>query len=459
MQTRDARGEPVSNADTSVLQHYETALERFQTYVGDPVAAIDLALAEDPDFVLGHVFRATMLLLTSEARYLPEARSSVAAAEKLAKWANRREQGLTRAARAWLQGDWSAACQAWEAVLVEHPRDAFAVQAAHLSDFLLGDALNLRDRPARVLPRWDRELPGYSYLLGMHAFGLEECNQYPEAERTARAALELDPVDGWTVHAAVHVMEMQGRYEEGIRFLAEREQDWAPDNGFAFHNWWHLALFQLERGDYPAALALYDRAIYAEPADLSMQMLDASALLWRLHLYGVDTGQRWAELAAVWQRKAADENGYYAFNDDHALMAYLGSGDHETAKRLLADMEWAAKQAGVSNRAMTREVGLPVARGLMAFANERYDEVIEVLAPVRGIAHRFGGSHAQRDLIYQSLVEAALRARRTALAEHLINERRLRKPHTPLTRRFASLAQPAAGAAPSASQRVAAASS
>jgi hypothetical protein len=32
-----------------------------------------------------------------------------------------------------------------------------------------------------------------SYLHGMYAFGLEECGQYPEAERHARLGLQLQP--------------------------------------------------------------------------------------------------------------------------------------------------------------------------------------------------------------------------------------------------------------------------
>src|SRR5512134_2175914 len=68
---------------------------------------------------------------------------------------------------------------------------------------------------------------GYSYVLGMHAFGLEECNQYAEAEVTGRRALDLVPTDGWAVHAVTHVMEMQGRIDEGIGWLTSREADWA----------------------------------------------------------------------------------------------------------------------------------------------------------------------------------------------------------------------------------------
>src|SRR5690606_16939333 len=141
--------------------------------------------------------------------------------------------------------DWGGACAAFDRVLVDHPRDAFALQTAHLFDFYRGDALNLRNRVSRVLPHWTPSVPGYSYVLGMHAFGLEEQNQYPEAESTARRALELQRRDPWSIHAVTHVMEMQGRIDEGIAWLESRERDWAPENAFAPHNYWHLALYYL----------------------------------------------------------------------------------------------------------------------------------------------------------------------------------------------------------------------
>jgi len=73
--------------------------------------------------------------------------------------------------------------------------------------------------------------------------------------------------------------------------------------------------------------------------------------------------------------------------------------------------------------AMTAEVGLPVSRGILAFARGRYAEAADELAPVRRIANRFGGSHAQRDLIARTVTDAALRAGRYDLARSLLAER------------------------------------
>ena len=62
---------------------------------------------------------------------------------------------------------------------------------------------------------------------------------------------------------------------------------------------------------------------------------------------------------------------------------------------------------------MSREVGIPVAQGIEAFARGRYGDALDLIEPVRDIAHRFGGSHAQRDLLTLTMIEAALRSGQT----------------------------------------------
>jgi tetratricopeptide (TPR) repeat protein len=452
---RDARDVTVSCGNRKALDLYETALRQYHSYVGDPIATIDQALAEAPEFALGHAFRAGVLMMFSEQRFVPEARASVAAAEALSSQANERERLLTRAAHRLVDGDWNEACRVYDRVLVENPRDAFAVQTAHLLDFYRGDALNLRNRISRVLPHWSAGVPDYSYILGMHAFGLEECNQYPAAEATGRKALELQPKDGWAVHAVVHVMEMQGRVDEGIDWLESRESDWAPDNGFAFHNWWHLALFYLDRQRHERVLALYDQHILPEPAEFSLQLVDATAMLWRLYLLGIDTGERFQAVADAWEQKLEVERGFYSFNDVHALLAFLGAERERAARQVLDDLAATARGTGGSNVTMAREVGLPLGRGFQTFARGRYQEAIDLIEAVRDTAHRFGGSHAQRDLLTLTLIEAAIRAGQPNLARHYLAERLVHKPASGLGWRLLARTDRAEPATPAAIRQAA----
>lgn len=431
----DARGIPVSSGSAEAIAHYETAIGQLHSYVGDPVASLDRAVAASPDFVAGHLAKALVLATFAERQYAPAIAASIDAARRHGAHANDRERGLAAAAQHLSAGAWHEACVALDAVLVDHPRDALALQVAHLMDFYRGDALNLRNRVARVLPHWSHDVPGYSYVLGMYAFGLEEMNQYGEAEETARAALALQRKDGWAVHAGTHVMEMQGRIDEGIAWLTSRERDWSPDNGFAFHNYWHLALFHLDRADHARVLALYDSAIHAGPAPMLLALVDATALLWRLKLDGADVGGRFDDVADEWEAKLGEEAGFYAFNDLHAALAFAATGRESAIVRLLQRMARAAEGQD-ANATMTREVGAPLVRAVAAYGRGRYDEAVDLIAPVRDIAHRFGGSHAQRDLVSLTLIDAAHRAGRVSLAKHVLAERLTSKPEAQWGRRI-----------------------
>jgi tetratricopeptide (TPR) repeat protein len=396
--------------------------------VGDPLATIDEAIRHAPDFALGHIFKAVVLMTLSEQRFATVARAALEDAVALGSTANTREQMLTAAASRLVNGDWDGACAAFDDVLVEYPRDAFAIQSAHLMDFFRGDSLNLRNRISRVLPHWNADVPGYSYILGMHAFGLEECNQYPEAEEAGRRALAIQPSDAWAVHAVTHVMEMQGRIDEGIQWLETRQGDWAPNNNFAFHNFWHLALFYLDRGKPGNVLSLYDSWLHATSPEYSLQLLDATSLLWRLHLERADIGARAQVVADNWARRLDTERGFYAFNDMHAMMAFVLAGRDREAERLIADLEWTVKNGTGINVMMTRDVGLPVCRAIHAFGQQRYDDAIARIEPIRDIAYRFGGSHAQRDVLTLTLIESAIRAGQNRRAQHYLAERTILRP-------------------------------
>ena len=246
METNDRRGLAVSSRNATALEHYETALELIASYFVDPLAAITAAIEHEPACAIAHCVRAALGVMSSERGALPMIRESIEVIESPATRANDRERAHAAAARAWLEGDFARSVQLYGEIAVEHPRDLLAVQTAHIGDFALGQSTLLRDRLAQVLPHWNADVPGYGYVLGMHAFGLEETGLYARAEDTGRRALEMNRRDPWAVHAVAHVMEMQGRVGDGIEWLTSRAPDWSIDDGLAFHNWWHLALHHLE---------------------------------------------------------------------------------------------------------------------------------------------------------------------------------------------------------------------
>jgi len=425
----DLHGHALSGASADARDHYERALGLFRLYSGDPVAAVDAAIADSPGFAMAHLLKAWLNLLGTEPAGIDAARAAHAAAEPHCRTA--REQGHLAAVGHLVDGRWHEASRAILRVGTDHPHDLLALQAGHQLDFFTGNARLLRDRVARALADWSADMPGYHALLGMHAFGLEEMGDYGHAEVAGRRAVGLEPRDGWAQHAVAHVLEMQGRTGEGIAWMRGNPDAWSRDSFFAVHNWWHLALYHLERGETDEVLRLFDGPIFGARSAVAMDLLDAAALLWRLHLRGEAVGDRWTAVADNWQAFASAGN--YAFNDAHAVMAFIGAGRPERIAEVMDAQDRAMAGAG-DNARFTREVGRPVVLGLKAFGEGDYAACIATIQPVIPIANRFGGSHAQRDLLDLTVMEAALRRPDPALARAISAERRAMKPDSPHAR-------------------------
>jgi hypothetical protein len=283
---------PVTASDPSAVSSLDAAVDAYLSLSGDPVALLRQASAQDPSLVLAPILDAALHLLNTGV--LPTA-GSVRAAREAAAAAVRsgsctpRERAAALFVEALAHGRWRFACQVLEAQLAREPTDVVLLRLAHDTYFFLGDSRNLRDGVGRCWPSWDPTMPGYGKVAGMMAFGAGECNALERAEELAMAALNTDPDDAWSLHAAVHVYETACRREDGERLLKETEQHWSAADLFARHIHWHWALFALATGTngYRQALARYDMAI-SEPPDAPahnvLALVDASALLWRLEL-------------------------------------------------------------------------------------------------------------------------------------------------------------------------------
>jgi len=290
----------------------------------------------------------------------------------------------------------------------------------------------IRDRIARAVDHWSESNPGYHAVLGMYAFGCEETGDYEGADTFGRHALELEPGDAWAHHAVAHVFEMGGRSREGIEWMRERQPHWAEDNFLAVHNWWHWALFHLDLGEIDEVLALFDGPIHGSRSAVTVDLIDASAMLWRLELRGIDVKSRWGSLAETWRKVARP--GLYAFNDFHAMMAWVGAGDADRANRWLGAQRDQDPDHSGDHEAICAEVGTPLLEGLAAFGRGNYPATVDALRRVRPVAHRFGGSNAQRDLIDLTLIEAARRSGFVPLVRGLVAERVQLKPGSAFNR-------------------------
>ena len=423
----DARGLPMTGSAQAVTR-YDRALDHLVRFQPEVVEVTAAAAAQDPGCVLAHLLGAYLALMSTEEGAVARAREALARASAPASSGDAapapRERAHLAAARRWAAGDMAGAGALLAEISVRWPRDLLALAVGHQVDFFTGDAVSLRDRIGRALGAWPDDDPQLGFLHGMYAFGLEECNIYGLSADVGQRAVELNPDDVWGIHAVVHTHEMQGQIADGVRFLREREAQWQSGNFLNVHNSWHYALYLLQGDDVAGALAVYDGVLHHdESEDVALELLDATALLWRLQLEGISVGDRWAPLTQAWARLLAP--GFYPFNDMHAIMAFVGAGDLARADEVVVALERVVAEGdrATTGWQMTAGVGLPVCRSLAYFGRGRYQQVLDELLPIRTRVHEFGGSHAQRDAVERTLLEAAIRAGRTDLALALVSER------------------------------------
>jgi len=410
MGTVDFRGCTIEGATPTALAAYERALAASQAWRVDAGAALETARAEAPRFVMAHVLAAWQLVCGRDARRLAAARPIVADALRLR--ANERERLHLAALSSVLADDYEGAKARLGRILKESPRDAVALQVAHSLDYVTGDVARMVARVAQALRSWSRGDPGYHAVLAMLAFALAEAGDCGRAEAAARAALELDPLDARACHAMAHVFEMTDRPEAGLRWMADHEPAWAASSSVVTHGWWHVALFQLALGDLDAALALYDARVAGGRSAEVSDLIDRSALLWRIALLRASQGMRWSELADRWSPHIDD--GFCSFSDVHAMLAFVGANDCPARGGLEANLQ--RRQSGRTRHGRTtRQLGLPACRALMAFGRGDDALAIKLLAGLPPLAHRLGGSHAQRDVLDLTLQHAVQRARRSKL--------------------------------------------
>ena len=424
----DVRGLEVTAASSDSVRRLDVAIESYLGARSDTRALLEAVLDRDPDFPFAHCVDGYLRMLSSKRQGVEQARRALAHA-RLAAFVNAptgREVRHIDALDAWSRGDMRGAAAKWAAIIVDDPLDLVAIKVSQFVLSYLGESQAMRDVVALVLRSWDAGLPGYGFVLGCYAYGLEEAGDYAAAEQLGRRAVELNPCDIWAAHAVAHVAEMQGRRQDGIAWITSGIEHWRECNNFAFHLRWHEALFRLELEEHGGVLNVYDREVRSQQTDEYLDIANAVSLLWRLEQAEVDVGNRWGELAERARWYLHDHS--LVFVDLHYLMALAAVDDTAAVEQFLHSCTRFASEVVSTEAAVMAEVGLPLARAVVAHRRGRFGDVVAELMPVRNNFRGIGASHAQRDIFEQLLIDAACRDGQFVVARELLAERTTRRP-------------------------------
>jgi hypothetical protein len=417
----DAYSGQHSSATARAVAFYEEAVANVAAHRPAAAPALTAALAESPDFIAAHALRGFAGVILARDETMLAARDALRTAEAFAAAGapTRFERAMLEALAHAAKGELLQAAQRLDMYLIDQPHNFLGVKLSHAMRFMSGDLDGMLKTTGLVLNEWSAATPGYGFLLGCHAFGLEEAGDYAAAETLGRAALTHEPTDAWGLHAVSHVFEMGGRTREGIQWLEATRPVWTQCNNFSFHMGWHLCLFHLAQGRHDLALDIYDREVRPASTEDFRDVVNAVSLLWRMRQDSVDVGNRWHELHAVAQRRKADTT--LMFTSLHHMLTMMAVGDRAGARSVAREIALrAASQTGDQAR-VAAGVGADLAQALLApIEGGVTPDYVRIAACVQDI----GGSHAQRDVFYRTLILMAATRGDRACANALLAQRR-----------------------------------
>lgn len=417
---------PVTFASPAALADWNGVIHGLLSHGRETPVHLGRLMTAEPEFAMGHAARGLFCLMTGRAEALGPARDALRAAQTAVAHTQvtPREAGWIDALALWLAGKPTAAIAAAESVLRLLPHDTVTAKLSHGIRFMLGDSAGMRRSVERVMDAHGSDHSCRGYLLGCHAFTLEETGEYARAEATGRAGLALVDDDAWGLHAVAHVYDMTARPDLGLHLIDANRTAWEGSNNFRYHVWWHKALLHMERGELDIALGLYDAQIRADKTDDYRDISNATSLLMRLELEGVDIGPRWEELADFSENRV--EDGCLVFADLHYLLALTGAQRGAASDAMTARFARDATKTGeMADR--VEAPGTAAVAGLNAFSEGRYDTAFLNLAAARPLMPGIGGSHAQRDVFERITIDAGLRAGRYDATAAILHDRLARR--------------------------------
>jgi len=423
----DPRGHCLSSTNEVAVAACNAGIESFNRNRADALSHLDAAIVADDGFALPRLAKAWILQSARDANYAENIQTLIRAAEACLDESNDRDGDYLTALKLAFSGRGIESATILEALLDRYPTDLLAHRLVQYELFWNGRALWMLEIADRAAPYWSEDVEGYATFLSCRAFSNEEAGRYTQAEHDGRAAIELDNTEPWGAHSIAHVLYMQGRNREGIAWLEGLSPNWDAANQLRHHLWWHLCLFLLECSQHERILTLlttevrnpYSPLIKVAP-DATIDIQNVASMLLRLELRGVDVGDHWLVLADICANRV--HNHTNAFSNLHDMMVLAATGQFEKAEELLQSLEQFVGSGEGNLVTSYRVAGIAACRAILAHRRKEYRRVIDVLSPVRHDLSLLGGSHAQRDVLYQVLVDASCRMGRGDLVSIYLND-------------------------------------
>ena len=410
---------PISTNSSEAAERFQEGVDRLLSQNFGPEEKLQQSIEADEGFAMAHAELAYNWMLRVQPA---EAKGSIERAQTLAAGVTRREAQHIECIALFVAGNAPQSLALIREHLAEFPRDALMSRLAQ-RHFMQGcSGAGVANFPEELLAMLTGLEPHYGddwSFLGQYAFAHHETGRLDKAHQLAQRSLDLCPTNAVASHSVTHVFFERGDANGGGDFLGNWLVSFDKRATYHIHLSWHQALFELALGRYHEAVALYESDIRPSVVARSPSSLsDSASLLWRMQIYaGVAPPVPWEEVRDQ-AAPAADRPGP-PFRDAHAALAFAAAGDVEALGRMMDGL----REVAHKGNAVAEEVTLPLVQGIHSFSQGDYLQAVQSMEPIAGQLTRLGGSHAQREVFEDTLLEAYLRAEQFDKAEDMLRAR------------------------------------
>lgn len=425
MTCHDRYGLPLSTASDTAAARYREGIDCVLAAWPGAGEAFDAAIAADRDFALAHIARARVHFFYAEAQAV---RACVGKARELvARHGIEREKSHVEALALGMEGQPAKSLAQTLAHLEQWPRDAL-ILSLPLGAFGLYAFSGMADHDQARVDLCEKHASHYGgdwWFLTYLGWSLTENHDVKRGRALTEQGFAKRRANANAAHALAHAMFEDGSVADAEAMIA----DWLPSydrSGILHaHISWHQALAALEHGDAARALAIYSdriqpRVTRAPPIN---SVTDGASLLWRMTVEGhAVPADVWTDAAAHAERSFP--NAGVTFADVHMALVAAATGNATGLEQRIATLETRLGEGKLAAGAVVPAI----CRAVRAFAGGDYTDCVRTLEPMANEVVRIGGSHAQREMIEDTLLMALMKTGEAEKARTLLDRRLHRRP-------------------------------
>ena len=372
------------------IKKFQECIDSYIYFKKDSLLITNQLIRENRNFQAPKLLKTFLLLFSRDINKLTLAKDTIKSIS--VDNINNHFHKYLEVAKLWINNDLKNLLNKLELIIKENPKDIFAIRLFHFNNIFVGIDGKFLDKHEEILSKWSENDQHYNLLLGMTSYAYEENNLIDKAKFLAVNSLKQSSNDLWSWHALLHVHDNENNdsINKNDNF---NKINWSIYGPIKRHIWWHQSLILFYNQEYEKSLKLFDK-YFSSSQIFYLDFCNACSFLLRLHYKGVDVKDRMDKLKDY--AEYFKNQHILPFIDYHLIFYYTYYDDQDYFEQLEKKME----DNYLENSFKENYINFlkPIIKNIKT--HELLNENI-----IKSQFKYLGGSFAQRELIFLSLIQ------------------------------------------------------